>query len=81
MSGQRARLPAGGLIDRSRTLPFFFDGQIAVGAAMQRAHRANPVDAVVLLGDNFYPDGLLADELVPRIIENVARPYCDFVDP
>lgn len=62
-------------------LPFLFDGQFAVGAAMQRAHRAQPVDAVVLLGDNFYPDGLHADELVPRILENVARPYCAFVEP
>lgn len=62
-------------------LPFLFDGQIAVGAAMQRAHRVSPVDAVVLLGDNFYPEGLHADELVPRILENVARPYCAFVEP
>ncbi len=62
-------------------LPFFFDGQFAVGAAMQRAHAASPVDAVVLLGDNFYPDGLRADELVPRILANVARPYCTFVEP
>lgn len=62
-------------------LPFFFDGQVAVGAAMQRAHHANPVDAVVLLGDNFYPDGLRADELLARILDNVARPYCTFVEP
>ncbi|MEZ4293172.1 MAG: hypothetical protein R3E53_22590, partial [Myxococcota bacterium] len=44
-------------------LPFFFDGQFAVGAALQRAHAASPVDALVLLGDNFYPDGLRADAL------------------
>ena len=62
-------------------LPFVFDGQLAVGAAMQRAHEANPVDAVVLLGDNFYPDGLRSDELAPRILANVARPYCAFVEP
>ncbi len=62
-------------------LPFLFDGQFAVGAALQRAHEANPVDALVLLGDNFYPDGLRADELIPRILDNVARPYCAFVQP
>jgi DNA repair exonuclease SbcCD nuclease subunit len=48
---------------------------------MQREHVTAPVDAVILLGDNFYPDGLLADEMVPRILENVARPYCDLVAP
>lgn len=62
-------------------LPFFFDGQFAVGAALQRAHAASPVDALVLLGDNFYPDGLRADALAPRILDNVARPYCGFVEP
>jgi len=62
-------------------MPLLFDGQVAVGAALQRAHRARPVDVVVLLGDNFYPDGLRADELLPRVVENVARPYCAFVVP
>lgn len=79
--------PAGSLLAVGDTgtppgwLPFLLDGQVAVGRAMQRAHRANPVDAVVLLGDNFYPDGLHADELDDRVLENVARPYCDFVEP
>lgn len=79
--------PAGSLLAVGDTgappglLPFLLDGQVAVGAAMQRAHRANPVDAVVLLGDNFYPDGLRADALDERVLENVARPYCDFVEP
>jgi len=61
--------------------PRLFEGQLAVGVAMQRAHEALPIDAFLLLGDNFYPDGLLAAELLPRIVENVARPYCAFVDP
>jgi hypothetical protein len=47
---------------------------------MQREHARSPVDALVLLGDNFYPTGLLADELLPRIIDNLARPYCAFID-
>jgi hypothetical protein len=61
--------------------PQLFEGQLAVGVAMQRAHQRLPIDAFVLLGDNFYPNGLRADELLPRIAENVARPYCAFVDP
>ncbi len=62
-------------------LPQIFEGQLAVGAAMQREHARAPVDALVLLGDNFYPGGLLVDELLPRIAENVAKPYCAFIDP
>lgn len=62
-------------------LPGFFEGQLAVGAAMQREHEIDPVDAVVLLGDNFYPSGLLAHELEARIVQNVVRPYCTFVEP
>lgn len=61
--------------------PLLFEGQLAVGVAMQRAHRALPADAFILLGDNFYPNGLLSDELLPRVAENVAKPYCAFVDP
>ncbi len=60
--------------------PRLFEGQFAVGVAMQRAHQRLPIDAFVLLGDNFYPNGLLAEELRTRIVENVARPYCAFVD-
>lgn len=47
-------------------------------AAEDAARRA---DALVLLGDNFYPVGLRADELVPRIRGNLADPYCRFVVP
>ena len=61
-------------------LPGVFEGQLAVGAAMQREHERDPVDALVLLGDNFYPMGLLAHELHHRIVQNVVRPYCGFVE-
>jgi hypothetical protein len=37
------------------------------------------VHALVLLGDNFYPDGLREEELVPRVRANVARPFCPFL--
>jgi branched-subunit amino acid aminotransferase/4-amino-4-deoxychorismate lyase len=59
--------------------PWLLEGQFAVGAAMQREHARHSIDALILLGDNFYPTGLLADELRPRIVENVVRPYCAFV--
>jgi hypothetical protein len=61
--------------------PGFFEGQLAVGAAMHREHERDPVDALVLLGDNFYPSGLLASELRHRVLQNVVRPYCGFVEP
>jgi hypothetical protein len=38
-----------------------------------------PVDALVLLGDNFYPGGLLASEAVARVRANLVRPYCRFL--
>ena len=62
-------------------LPQLFESQLAVGRAMAQVHGTRPADALILLGDNFYPDGLLADELVPRVVENVARPFCAFVAP
>lgn len=61
--------------------PSLFEPQLAVGHALERAHEAVPADAFVLLGDNFYPDGLRAEDLLPRVAENVARPYCAFIEP
>ncbi|MGB0618289.1 MAG: metallophosphoesterase [Myxococcota bacterium] len=61
--------------------PSLLEPQLAVGHALERAHRGSPVDAFVLLGDNFYPEGLRAEELVSRVIQNVALPYCAFVRP
>jgi hypothetical protein len=54
--------------------------QRRVGAAMEAADRGRPVDALLLLGDNFYPDGLRNGELELRIAMNVVGPYCRFVD-
>jgi hypothetical protein len=53
--------------------------QLAVGAAMAASDRAKPVHGLVLLGDNFYPDGLRAEELAPRLRDNLVRPYCHFL--
>lgn len=55
------------------------DTQMRVAAAIEKEHRRRPVDAFVLLGDNFYPDGLAAKELAYRVRENVVRPYCVFL--
>ncbi len=49
-----------------------------VGAALAAEDRRRPADALILLGDNFYPRGLRSDELVARIRANVVRPFCRF---
>ena len=53
--------------------------RLRVGDALAAEDRRLPIDALVLLGDNFYPDGLGAHELVPRIAENVVAPLCHFL--
>lgn len=53
--------------------------QMRVGRVVEAEQRRRPVDAVVLLGDNFYPDGLQEKELETRVRENVVRPYCGFL--
>ena len=53
--------------------------QLAVAAAMASSDRANPVHALVLLGDNFYPAGLLRADLAARLRANIVRPYCRFL--
>ena len=53
--------------------------QMRVASVLEAEQRRRPVDALVLLGDNFYPDGLLEKELEPRVRENVVRPYCVFL--
>lgn len=60
--------------------PGVLDRQRAVGAGLEREDRREPADALLLLGDNFYPGGLLAGELVERTRGDLVRPYCAFVD-
>jgi hypothetical protein len=55
------------------------DPQTAVAEAMVTADRAHPVDALVLLGDNFYPEGLKESDVKERLRQNVVRPYCHFL--
>lgn len=63
---------------RHRPLASLLEGQIAVANAMMAEDRRRPANALVLLGDNFYSDGLLEQELVSRIAANLVQPYCRF---
>lgn len=56
-----------------------FQTQMRVAAVLAAEHRRRPADALLLLGDNFYPDGLSERELAYRVRENVVRPYCAFL--
>jgi len=55
------------------------DTQMRVAAVLDAEQRRRPADALVLLGDNFYPDGLREAELALRVRENLVRPYCAFL--
>ena len=65
---------------KPRELLDAFDPSLAVAAALAAEDERSPVDALVLLGDNFYPDGLDADEVKERLRENVVGPFCRFVE-
>jgi hypothetical protein len=54
--------------------------QVRVARALAAEAQRRPADALVLLGDNFYPDGLHADEVEARVRSNLAEPYCAFLD-
>ena len=54
--------------------------QRAVGDALAATHRARPVAKLLLLGDNFYPDGLEQREAEARIAMNLVAPLCAFLD-
>jgi hypothetical protein len=58
----------------------YFNRQRTVAKGLEAEHRRQPADALVFMGDNFYWDGLEPQELVKRVRQNVAGPYCRFVD-
>jgi len=68
---------AGARPDDARDHPLL----LRVAAALAAEDRERPADALIVLGDNFYPHGLLAEELVLRVGETFARPWCRFVAP
>jgi hypothetical protein len=53
--------------------------QLAVAGALEAEDDRLPVDALLLLGDLFYDDGLRESELVARVGANLVRPYCRFL--
>jgi hypothetical protein len=57
-----------------------FDPGRRVGIALGAEDERDPIEALVLLGDNFYPDGLEKDELKDRLRENLVGPYCRFIE-
>ena len=66
---------------KPRSWPAWVTPQYRVGEAMAREDRRAPVQAIVFLGDNFYPHGLSRRTLKQRVRENVAGPYCYFLTP
>ncbi len=54
--------------------------QYQVARALAAEDVRAEVDGVVLLGDNFYPDGLEEDELKDRLRVNIVSPYCRFLE-
>ena len=81
LAGEEVRFSmlAVGDTGRKHWLPSLRGGQLAVARELTAADLARPADTLVLLGDNFYPSGLSASELIPRIRRNLVRPYCRFV--
>jgi hypothetical protein len=55
------------------------DPGLRVAEALAAEDARQRVDGLVLLGDNFYPDGLRASELKKRLRENVVGRFCRFV--
>ena len=53
--------------------------QLRVAEELAAEDRRAPADALVFVGDNFYPHGLEASELEPRLRANLVAPYCHFV--
>jgi len=54
--------------------------QMRVARALTAEAERRPIDVLLLLGDNFYPDGLHRADLAARVRANLVEPYCTFVD-
>lgn len=72
----RLSLLAVGDTGRTRPLAGLTEGQLAVADGMTMEARRAKIDGVVLLGDNFYTDGLDREHLTERVRANLVRPYC-----
>ena len=76
----RFSLLAAGDTGSTRPFPDLFEGQRAVSRAMEREDEQRPVDGIVLLGDNFYWEGLSPEDFETRVITNLIEPYCRFFE-
>lgn len=54
---------------------------LRVARAVAAEDRERPADALLALGDNFYPRGLVEAELAHRVRATLAAPWCRFVAP
>jgi len=59
-------------------LPWLRAGQRSVARGLRHEDRRAPVDALVLLGDLFYPNGLERAELARRVRDDLVTPFCHF---
>jgi hypothetical protein len=57
----------------------WLDQHREVGLVMAEEQRRRPAAALLLLGDNFYSEGLLSHEAAQRVRDNVVMPFCSFV--
>jgi hypothetical protein len=64
---------------KHRVFASLLEGQLAVSGDLAAEDHAHPVDALVMLGDNFYMHGLRREEIVDRVATNLVYPYCRFV--
>lgn len=78
-AGARLSLLAVGDTGKPLDLLQGLDPGRAVAAAMAGEDLRRPVDGIVLLGDNFYPDGLDEDEVKDRLRDNLVGQFCHFV--
>jgi hypothetical protein len=79
LAGDTLSLLALGDTGKGRLWPKSLRAQYRVGEALAREDRRAPVEALVFLGDNFYPRGLTPETLRARVGENLAAPYCHFL--
>ncbi len=64
---------------RTTVFPRFSEGQVSVALGMAHEHEREPAHSLLLLGDNFYWQGLTQGNLVDRLQRNIALPYCPFL--
>jgi hypothetical protein len=76
----RISLLATGDTGTNHALPALRAGQRSVSRGMAAEDRRLAVDAILLLGDLFYPRGLTPETLVERVRKNLVLPYCHFAD-